>query len=81
MLYAITFEEIKKMKLLLWIIQRRVTTLMELMMTRKRDGVLEAHTIVLVVTTDLEVDKTRDTPYSYGCFWMLLYTCFCKCFS
>jgi hypothetical protein len=45
MLCAITFEEIKKMKLLLWIIQRTVTTLMELMTTRKRDGVLEAHTI------------------------------------
>ncbi|MCI20662.1 hypothetical protein A2U01_0041824, partial [Trifolium medium] len=37
---------------------------MELMMTRKRDGVLEAHAIELV-TTGLEVDKTRDTPYSY----------------
>jgi len=31
--------------------------------------------------TGPEVEKTRDTPYPYGCFWRIVYTCFCKCFS
>nr|WIL60005.1 nodulation protein [Melilotus officinalis] len=35
----------------------------------------------IVSPTGLEADNARDTPYTYSCFWRILYTCFCKCFS
>jgi len=39
-----------------------------------RDGVLEAQATLLSLNMD-------GTPYPYGCFWRILHTCFCKCFS
>ncbi|MCI50993.1 CCP, partial [Trifolium medium] len=30
----------------------------------------------IVSPTGLEADNPRDTPYPFGCFWRLLYTCF-----
>jgi hypothetical protein len=41
----------------------------------------DGETIGIVSPTGLEADNPQDTPYPYGCFWKLLYTCFCKCFS
>nr|WIL60006.1 nodulation protein [Melilotus officinalis] len=45
-----------------------------------RDGVIEAQATLLSLKLT-EVDITLDTPYPYGCFWSILYTCFWKCFS